>query len=494
MPYQKMDELPDAVKALPAHGREIWMAAFNSAWEQYEGDEEKCFATAWAAVAKKYQKKGDEWVKIEAKTIPVFAFKEISSDAPPEFQLLPDGEIEIEGDLPAYLDPEAADLILRHQAKRKKDIVIDYEHQTLKDVQAPASGWIKRLAYKGREGLWAAVEWTKRGRDYIQAKEYRYFSPVMWIRQSDRKVVGIDQVALTNAPMINNLQPIVAKMSLDQARQDQEARSKEYGIAVKEGGHVTKPSEWEGVDDDQFLDPVNYRYPCPDADQTRSAAAYWGRPDNQAQYSSEERSIINKRLERFKEKFKIGEPERKEAKIMLEKLRKLLGLAADAAEAKVEEAVQLLVNKVKSLETVVACKEVLEAIGAKAEATKEEVVQIVASLKAPADVAKTLSLEVASLKKELQEIKQNDLVQLALKEGKTSPEELDKWGRNLALKNPDQFKVIVLSRPAGSVIPIGGIPPGAPARDGGMDEVQKSINKMVGIPEETWKKYNSVKQ
>ncbi len=176
---------------------------------------------------------------------------------------------------------------------------------------------------------------------------------------------------------------------------------------------------------------------------------------------------------------------------MLEKLKKLLGLAADAAEAKVEEAVQLLVNKVKSLETVVACKEVLEAIGAKAEAGKDEVIQIIASLKAPADVAKTLSLEVATLKKELQEIKQKDLIELALKEGKTSPEELDKWARDLALKSPEQFKLIVLSRPAGSVIPIGGIPPAPPARDGNLDEAQRSINKMMGISDETFKKYNS---
>ena len=75
-------------------------------------------------------------------------------------------------------------------------------------------------------------------------------------------------------------------------------------------------------------------------------------------------------------------------------------------------------------------------------------------------MAQKLSLEVASLRKELNEIKQNDLIVLALKEGKTSPDELDKWGRDLALKNPEQFKLIVLSRPAGSVIPIDSIPPG----------------------------------
>jgi len=87
----------------------------------------------------------------------------------------------------------------------------------------------------------------------------------------------------------------------------QRARSKKYKIAIKDGGHVTKPGEWASVPDDQFLDPVNYRYPCPDADQTRSAASYWGQKDNQAQYSSRERSIVNERLDKFRKKFKIGE-------------------------------------------------------------------------------------------------------------------------------------------------------------------------------------------
>jgi phage I-like protein/cation transport regulator ChaB len=492
--YKNISELPDAIKTLPEHAQQIFMAAFNSAFKQYGGDEEKCFAVAWAAVKNKYEKKNDEWVKIQENKAYAIILKEISGDAPSEFQLLPQGRIEIEGDGPAYIDDESARLILAYHNHRGNDMVIDYEHQTLKDVEAPAAGWIKKIVDRGKDGIWAVVDWTKRARDYLVSREYRFFSPVIAIRPSDRKVIAILNVALTNFPKINNLKPIIAKLSLDEAREEQERRSKKYGIAVKEGGRVAKPSEWESVDDDQFLDPVNYRYPCPDADQTRAAAAYWGRPDNQAQYSSEERSIINKRLERFKEKFKVGKyaEQRKEAKIMLEKLKKLLGLAADAAEAKVEEAVQLLVNKVKSLETIVACKEILEALGAKADAKKEEVVQIIASLKAPADAAKTLSLEVADLRRQLSEIKQNDLIALALKEGKTSPEELDKWGRDLALKSPEQFRLIVLSRPAGSVIPVGGVAPAPPERQSAADAVQVSINKMLGISDETFKKYNKI--
>ena len=89
-------------------------------------------------------------------------------------------------------------------------------------------------------------------------------------------------------------------------KQAQEERSRKYNIAIKDGGHVTKPGEWQNVPDDGFLDPVNYRYPCPDASQTRAAASYWGHPDNQSQYSSEERALIDKRLAAMEKKFKIG--------------------------------------------------------------------------------------------------------------------------------------------------------------------------------------------
>ncbi|NLG74444.1 MAG: cation transport regulator ChaB [Chloroflexi bacterium] len=66
MPYRNIRELPDSVKNnLPKHGQEIYMEAYNSAWEQYDepherrGDasrEETAHRVAWAAVKKKYEK------------------------------------------------------------------------------------------------------------------------------------------------------------------------------------------------------------------------------------------------------------------------------------------------------------------------------------------------------------------------------------------------------------------------------------------------------
>lgn len=66
MPYNKISELPENLRdILPKHAEEIYIAAFNSAWDQYKdsddrrGDdtrEEVAHKVAWAAVKNDYEK------------------------------------------------------------------------------------------------------------------------------------------------------------------------------------------------------------------------------------------------------------------------------------------------------------------------------------------------------------------------------------------------------------------------------------------------------
>lgn len=57
MPYKDVNDLPESVKEhLPHHAQEIYRAAFNSAWDEYDRDEERAHRVAWAAVKKKYEK------------------------------------------------------------------------------------------------------------------------------------------------------------------------------------------------------------------------------------------------------------------------------------------------------------------------------------------------------------------------------------------------------------------------------------------------------
>lgn len=64
MPYQEINALPDSVKNhLPKHAQEIFLAAFNSAIEEYN-EEETAFKVAWSAVKHKYEKGEDgNWHK-----------------------------------------------------------------------------------------------------------------------------------------------------------------------------------------------------------------------------------------------------------------------------------------------------------------------------------------------------------------------------------------------------------------------------------------------
>lgn len=55
MPYT-IDKPPERIKTLPKKAQEIWISAYNNAYEQYKEDEKKANATAWDAVKNKYEK------------------------------------------------------------------------------------------------------------------------------------------------------------------------------------------------------------------------------------------------------------------------------------------------------------------------------------------------------------------------------------------------------------------------------------------------------
>lgn len=66
MPYNSKSELPESVRDnLPERAQEIYLEAYNSAWDQYDDPddrrggqsrEETAHKVAWSAVKKKYEK------------------------------------------------------------------------------------------------------------------------------------------------------------------------------------------------------------------------------------------------------------------------------------------------------------------------------------------------------------------------------------------------------------------------------------------------------
>lgn len=136
-------------------------------------------------------------------------------DAPEKILLFAEGWQEVEGDGKFLVDRQGFEALRAYVASRGVDIVFDYEHQTIKDIKAPAAGWIRgadALEYVPGTGIVATVDWTEEAAGYIERGEYRYFSPVFSVRKTDRRLAGMHSVALTNSPKTNNLKPILAKL------------------------------------------------------------------------------------------------------------------------------------------------------------------------------------------------------------------------------------------------------------------------------------------
>ena len=152
---------------------------------------------------------------------------DLGGKPPTEVQLMPmgrwDGYVHpYTGELTSFeVTREHIDAAVEYNAERKRrnparDLVIDYEHQTLHGGVAPAAGFIADL--KGSDdGLDATgVRWTAKAAAYISAGEYRYISPVFGFDRYD-KVTGnpvrmiVHNAGITNEPFFDELKPLVSK-------------------------------------------------------------------------------------------------------------------------------------------------------------------------------------------------------------------------------------------------------------------------------------------
>ena len=134
-----------------------------------------------------------------------------ASILPEWIRVLPLGRVELADHREPFLVDEASlKSMVAAFRSRGVDLVIDYEHQSLQGERAPAAGWIKDLEARP-DGLWARVDWTQSAREYLEKKEYRYFSPVLRLDPETRKPLALMHVGLTNVPAINHLPPLVAR-------------------------------------------------------------------------------------------------------------------------------------------------------------------------------------------------------------------------------------------------------------------------------------------
>jgi phage I-like protein len=128
----------------------------------------------------------------------------VNGRAPDWVELIPTGPNITGRDGRMWLfDQTAGQIVVSSFTGRAIDLPIDWEHATQHRAplgqDAPAAGWITALQM--RDGaLWGKVSWTVRGKAQVEAREYRYLSPVFDFEIESKRVVVLVSAGLTNKP------------------------------------------------------------------------------------------------------------------------------------------------------------------------------------------------------------------------------------------------------------------------------------------------------
>lgn len=151
-------------------------------------------------------------------------------------------------------------------------VPIDVDH----DGKA-AAGWIQSLRVAD-DGLWAQVEWTKLGKDLLDGKVYKFFSPEFNPEYTDpeNKDVKLKNVliagSLVNRPLFKELKPVIASdhltaeksgvmlfidMNLDDLKKKKAAGEKMSDAEDKFLKDNVKADDGNGDDDTKKVDDVS---------------------------------------------------------------------------------------------------------------------------------------------------------------------------------------------------------------------------------------------
>lgn len=108
-------------------------------------------------------------------------------------------------------DNKAASALMKSYASHQTDIAIDYNHamvSTIDPHDSRAAGWCELSITNGE--LWATnVRWTADAAKFLAAGEYKYISPTFNVDSSERPCEMIN-IALTNIPALDDLEPLIA--------------------------------------------------------------------------------------------------------------------------------------------------------------------------------------------------------------------------------------------------------------------------------------------
>ncbi|MFM4856990.1 phage protease [Aeromonas hydrophila] len=142
------------------------------------------------------------------------------------YQLLPVGPFKARDGRPFdvasghwQLDGQIAVALIARAKALGQDILIDYDHQTLKTDQngqpAPAAGWYNadEIEWREGQGLFIKPRWTERAAALVAAKEYRFLSAVFPYDAQGRPL-ELRMTAITNDPDVVGMQALAALCAL----------------------------------------------------------------------------------------------------------------------------------------------------------------------------------------------------------------------------------------------------------------------------------------
>lgn len=175
---------------------------------------------------------------------------ELAPDAggvvPTEAHLLPAGTFRAIDGRPYgcdgwMLDAAIAAQVIARAAAQKTDILIDFEHQSLRaewnGQRVEAAGWIPRtFEWREGKGLFATqIAWVDDTAELIRKKKYRYISAVFSYYEKTGEVLEIISVALTNTPALDGLDALAdlaRKHSVLSTQEDADMADKEALAAL----------------------------------------------------------------------------------------------------------------------------------------------------------------------------------------------------------------------------------------------------------------------
>ena len=101
---------------------------------------------------------------------------------------------------------------LAEKLNKGDEILADIDHQSCKpgvERDTRAAGWFSKFVVDPIKGLFAKIKLTKKGRELIENREYRYFSPTFLLDENGSPT-DLHSVSLTNLPAFKGyIKPIL---------------------------------------------------------------------------------------------------------------------------------------------------------------------------------------------------------------------------------------------------------------------------------------------